>query len=158
MEHEGRVMVFRDSFEPDEFKGCMERLRPDDRELLHVIVKRGGDLTSSRYVIVFLYFQTERAARAAAAELTAAFTPSIHPPDEDVPAWTLKGETHASIVPPNVTAMSDFCAAIAERHGGMYDGWEAKFVQTPDSRRFARGMRWRRFLGRLTFWRHPEGT
>lgn len=88
----------------------------------------GADLTKPREATYFLYFTSEEVAEAGATEArTAGYTSAVrHLLPEDPGRWSLVCERSDVVLdPPAVRAADDLFQAIADRHGGDFDGWEA---------------------------------
>ncbi len=113
--------------------------RDGDRRVIEALEGHGSDLTKAAHTIHFLYFRKASAARAAAEELaTEGYAPVRV--GHAGPAWKrLFGlgsfhciaENRATKTEEAVFATSDWMEALAVRHGGEYDGWEAS-VEPPD--------------------------
>lgn len=109
--------------------------RNGDRQLLAAMKSYGADLTKPAHTVHYLYFKSMESAGAAAAELQAAgyenlrvhrspsknFWQRLFGPRE----YSCIAETHAVPSESGVFATSDLMASMAEKFGGVYDGWEA---------------------------------
>jgi regulator of RNase E activity RraB len=102
-------------------------LRVKDLLVLDGLIKAGADLRESRHALWHLYASAEPAARAIAAEAAeAGYEVTVREPLEGVsPTWSVVCETRVVTTPEVVRAADERFHAIAERHGGTYDGWEA---------------------------------
>jgi Regulator of ribonuclease activity B len=96
-----------------------------DRLALRQLAGRGADLTKPRHVIHFLYFPSERDARAAAEAIGDAWTTRVEPPDETASQWCVKADGNRTIGAEIVGGFRSWFDVIATRHNGEYDGWEA---------------------------------
>lgn len=101
-------------------------LKLGDMLVLQQLIEAGGDPKAPRHVIYYLYFDGETEARAAGDEATAGgFEVDVRAPDASG-QWAVVCERHNYVLEPEVVRdNSDFFDAIAERHQGEYDGWEA---------------------------------
>lgn len=99
-----------------------------DMLVLEQLVKAGADLTEPRHVIHFLYLpDRDRADLAAAVAAERSFEVGVREPIPNHPEqWTVVCERHDVVLrPETVRDTTDFFEALAEAHGGAYDGWEA---------------------------------
>ena len=98
-----------------------------DLLVLEQMAKHGADLTQPRHVVHYLYFDDEVVADTVAAQVDAPFQTGVHEPIPEYPgSWRLICEAHDYTLSPGlVRDNSDYFEALAERHGGTYDGWEA---------------------------------
>ena len=109
--------------------------RDADREVLAAMRSHVADLSKPAHTIHFLYFKTVDAANAAAEELrasgfenlrvdrapTKSFWQRLFGPRE----FSCIAETHAVPDESAVFATTGRLNALATKHGGEYDGWEA---------------------------------
>ena len=103
-------------------------LKYKDLLVLEQLVKAGADVNAPRHVIYYLYFAGQEHAEAAATEAEAAeFSTDVRAPQPDItPDWALVCERHDYVLTLDaVRDNTDLFEAIAARHGGDYDGWEA---------------------------------
>ncbi len=96
-----------------------------DRLALKQLAGRGADLSRSRHVIHFLYFASERDARAAADAIGDVWKTAVEPPGETIVDWCVKADGNRTLGPETVSAFRSWFEDLAARHGGEYDGWEA---------------------------------
>lgn len=92
------------------------------------LLDHGANLDEPRHVLHFSYFPDESSASAAADELSAhAWESEVAEPLPDYPGqWSVKSQGHDVVLNPIVVRdSSDLFEAVAARHGGEYDGWEA---------------------------------
>ena len=101
-------------------------LKLGDMLVLQQLVEAGGDPRAPRHVIYYLYFDGEAAAEAAGQEASdGGFAVDVRSPDASG-QWAVVCERHDYVLDPEtVRDNSDFFDAIANRHAGEYDGWEA---------------------------------
>ena len=109
--------------------------RADDRDVLQHLVGYGSDLSRPHHTIHFLYFKSKAAAETAADELRAAGYENVRV--DRAPTLSLWArlfaykqfsciaETHVVPSEAAVFATTDRMNALAAKHGGNYDGWEA---------------------------------
>lgn len=98
-----------------------------DLMVLDQLAKAGADLSASRHVVYYSYAPTELVAQAMAHEAEAQhFTAVIRePPPEHPDQWSLVCDMHAVASADFVRESDDFFQDLADRHGALYDGWEA---------------------------------
>jgi hypothetical protein len=103
-------------------------LKHKDLLVLHQLMQAGADLKQPRHTVHYLYFTSPDAATAASHEAEArGFEVEVRDPLPDYPGqWSLVCGQHGVVVdPPTVRDHGDLFDALAERHCGEYDGWEA---------------------------------
>lgn len=103
-------------------------LKPKDLALLDLMTERGADLDVPRHVVHYLYFGSRAGADAAAAEAAGTgWSTAVRDPLPDYPGqWCVVCERDdAVLAPAHVRDTTDRFEALAARHGGEYDGWEA---------------------------------
>jgi hypothetical protein len=103
-------------------------LKHKDLLVLHQLMQAGADLKQPRHTVHYLYFASPEAATAASHEAEArGFEVEVRDPLPAYPGqWSLVCGQHGVVVdPPTVRDHGDLFDALAERHGGEYDGWEA---------------------------------
>ena len=95
-----------------------------DLLLMGQLVDRGAALDQPRHVIHFSYFPSRDAAVAAGEELRPhGWLPEVHEHDGQ---WSLVCDRHDAVLEPGfVRETTDLFEAVAARHGGEHDGWEA---------------------------------
>lgn len=109
---------------------------PDgDRAVLAAMAAAGANMSKPAHTVHYLYFPSLAAADAAAAELRAAGydpvntskapQPSLLKRLFGKPQFSCIAETRAVPYEPTVLTTSRQMDAVADRHGGKYDGWEA---------------------------------
>lgn len=90
------------------------------------LVANGADLAEPRHVLHFLYFPDDRAEHAAADATGNGWEVTVAPPDGDVPTWSVVCERMDVVLEPDgVRDTRLWFEALADEHGGTYDGWEA---------------------------------
>jgi regulator of RNase E activity RraB len=109
--------------------------REGDREVLAAMASHGADLDKPAHTIHYLYFKSLEGAEAAAQELTAAGYENLRvhrAPSTSIwqrlvgpKEFSCIAETRAIPSEAAVFATTDRMNAIAAKHGGTYDGWEA---------------------------------
>ena len=99
-------------------------LRYKDVLLLGELSAAGARLSEPRHVIYHLVFPSaEAAALARPAAEAAGFTVQL---DESGEQWVLTAERHGTVLNPDfVRSSDDLFQALADAHGGEFDGWEA---------------------------------
>ena len=103
-------------------------LKYKDLLVLEQLVKAGADVTEPRHVLHYLYLPDQGSADRAAGEAAArGFEVTVREPLPQYPdQWTLVCERHDVVVDPEtVRDSTDYFEALAQSHGGEYDGWEA---------------------------------
>ena len=112
--------------------------RGGDRKVLAALTEYGSDLARPHHTIHYLYFKSLPAAQAAAEELDKAGYQNLDVHVAPTTLWkrlfgakeyACVAETHAVPSEQNVFATTDWMNALASRHGGEYDGWEAGIVK-----------------------------
>ena len=98
-----------------------------DLMVLDQLRKNGADLSASRHVVYYSYAPTELVAQAMAREAEEQhFTVVIREPLPEFPdQWSLVCEMYAVTSPDFVRESDDFFQSLADRHGALFDGWEA---------------------------------
>ncbi len=107
------------------YGGAPKTPQEADRLALRQLAGRGADLTKPRHVIHFLYFASERDARGAADAIGDAWSTRVDPPTETIDQWCVKADGNRTVGPDTVAAFRSWFDALAARHNGEYDGWEA---------------------------------
>lgn len=112
--------------------GFLDRIRKvgapqsADDLLLSQLAALGADLSQPRHVLHYLYFGDEASATAAERQVASAgYETTLNPPDESIPQWSLRAETHGVVNGSTIEAIRTLFETVAEEHGGEYDGWEA---------------------------------
>ena len=103
-------------------------LKYKDLAVLDQLLKAGADLQQPRHALYYLYFASREAADAAADEAQVqSFRAAVGEPLPDFPGqWPLTCEQQGvALDVATVRGNDDFFEALAARHGGEYDGWEA---------------------------------
>ena len=102
-------------------------LRNGDLLVMGQLIEAGADLTQPHHALYYVYVPDEHAAVGAAAQARdLGFTVDLRSPDETIAQWAVVCEHPALVLDPDtVRANSDHFEAIADAHGGEYDGWEA---------------------------------
>jgi hypothetical protein len=94
-----------------------------DQEILRQLVELGAQLVHPRSVRAYLYFRSEDAALRAARELSeGGWTAEV---GAESGTWLVRPERVMVVSPESVMAVRIELTAVATRHGGDYDGWEA---------------------------------
>jgi hypothetical protein len=103
-------------------------LKYKDLAVMGQLMKLGADLDQPRHVVHYSYFANRDAAEAAASDARAGdFETEVREPLPDYPhRWCLVAERHDVVLDAaRVRESGNFFDALAARHGGEYDGWEA---------------------------------
>ena len=103
-------------------------VRLKDLLILAQLLEAGAQLTEPRHVLHYVYVPGAAAAAAAADEAFAyGFLANVREPSPGAPAqWLVLCERHDAVLDLDfVRDCGDWFEALAERHGGEYDGWEA---------------------------------
>ena len=103
-------------------------LKYKDLLVLEQLVKAGADVTQPRHVLHYLYLPDRDGAEGAAREAEArGFEVTVREAPPQFPdQWTLVCENHDVVLElETVRDTTDYFEALAESHGGDYDGWEA---------------------------------
>jgi hypothetical protein len=103
-------------------------LKYKDLAVLGSLMDAGADLTQHRHVVFYLYFTDQASAdRAGDVASGQGYTSDVRTPLPEYPGdWTLVCERHDTVTSPDfVRDADDFFQALADTHGGDYDGWEA---------------------------------
>jgi hypothetical protein len=101
-------------------------------QVLAAMRREGVDLTKPTSVAFFLYFPEEADARRAAGELppSGSSTPvAVERPEGPTMEWRVRFTAVMVPTEANLDAMAARLAPVANRHGGVYDGWEADAVR-----------------------------
>ncbi|MFN8654195.1 MAG: ribonuclease E inhibitor RraB [Gemmatimonadales bacterium] len=94
-----------------------------DAEIFRALERSGADLTRPHLIEFFLYFEDEVQALSAAATLNAeGYRTSVTREPEDG-HWRCLATREVVPEPARLKAMGERLTAIAEAHGGGYDGW-----------------------------------
>lgn len=112
-------------FDRIRFQGAPRTPQEADALALRQLAGRGADLSKPRHMIHFLYFPSERDARAAADTIGDAWKTDIEPPDDSLDEWCVKADGNRTVGPETVAAFRSWFEEIAVKHRGAYDGWEA---------------------------------
>lgn len=102
-------------------------LRYKDLAVLGQLVQAGADLSQPRHVVYYLYFAGEDVARSVLAEIQVkGFDAEMRQPLEGFARqWAVVCQRHAIVTPDYVRETDDLFQAVADRHKGQFDGWEA---------------------------------
>jgi hypothetical protein len=103
-------------------------LKYKDLAALGSLRDAGADLSQPRHVVFYLYFPDRPSAdRAGGVASGQGYTPDVREPLPQFPGqWALVCDRHDAVTSPDfVRAADDFFQALADTHGGEYDGWEA---------------------------------
>lgn len=103
----------------------------DDFQLIHVLEEQGDTLEQERPVDHALYFATEEATELASkAAVLEGYqeTDRDEDGDGDLPFLLQVTKRHA-VTPEAVAEARAFLTALAEEHGGTYDGWQTPVVK-----------------------------
>jgi hypothetical protein len=103
-------------------------LKHKDLAVLGSLVDAGADLTQPRHVVFYVYLSDQASAqRAAEAPRGQGYTAEVRDPLPDHPEqWGLVCDRHDVVTSPDfIREADDFFQALADAHGGDYDGWEA---------------------------------
>jgi len=97
-----------------------------DAGMLAQLADAGADLSQARRIAHFLYVPDEASATAVVADLDDTFTAVVWTPTDTQPEWTVVAEVRdAAVTAESIAADDTAFSALAETHGGRYDGWEA---------------------------------
>jgi hypothetical protein len=112
--------------------GARDPSAPDRRDVatLNALIEHGADLGKPRHVLHHSYYPSREAAEAAAADAAAAGWDSRVeeplPEHHAASGWPMVAErASATLDGAFVRESRDLFEAMAARHGGTYDGWEA---------------------------------
>ena len=103
-------------------------LKYKDIALLGQMMKQGADLNLPRHALYYLYFGSREAAEAGAPEARAVgYSCEVRDPLPEYPGqWLLLCERHDAVLDiAGVRQADDLFQGIADRHQGVFDGWEA---------------------------------
>jgi hypothetical protein len=102
-------------------------LKYKDLAVMAQLAKHGANLDEPRHVVHYAYFASKDAAAAAADELAPhGWVSDVRPAPDTSTQWSLVCERHDAVLHPDfVRESTDLLEAVAGRHGGTYDGWEA---------------------------------
>jgi regulator of RNase E activity RraB len=115
------------TIDPDE-RAPQTGVKFKDLLILGQLIEAGAQLTEPRHVLHYLYFPSDAVAATAAAEArTYGFEVTVKEPLPEYPGqWLVLCERHDAVLDPDfVRTTGDLFDALAERHLGEYDGWEA---------------------------------
>jgi Regulator of ribonuclease activity B len=97
-----------------------------DAQTLAALRDAGSDLSKPAHVLVYLYFEDEGEARAAATQMgELGYEVRVTEPSHGVEQWAVVGETQLAPTPEAVAELRAALDGIAKRHRGEFDGWEA---------------------------------
>jgi hypothetical protein len=99
-----------------------------DLQVLGQLMEQGADLAKPRHALYYLYFTSKDTAEAGAEEgRSAGYTCEVRDPLAEYPGqWLLLCERSDVVLDPNgVIAADNLFQDIADRLGGVFDGWEA---------------------------------
>jgi hypothetical protein len=117
----------RNTVDPEE-RSPQTGLKYKDLMLLGHMGDQGADLDEPRHVLHYSYFPAEATAAVARDEMArAGWSASVDEPLPDFPGqWSVKAERADAVLTLDfVRESTDFFEALAARHSGEYDGWEA---------------------------------
>src|SRR5687768_11058519 len=117
----------RDAVDPEE-RSPQLGLKYKDLQLLGLMMEDGADLDQPRQVLHYSYFPAEATAAVARDEMAqAGWSASVDEPLPGFPGqWSVKAERADAVLTLDfVLESTDFFEALAARHSGEYDGWEA---------------------------------
>src|SRR5262245_50527400 len=92
------------------------------------LLQAGAQITEPRHVLHYVYVPSEAVAMTAADEVRSyGFEATVKEPLPDYPGqWLVLCERHDAVLDLDfVRSCGDWFDALAVRHGGEYDGWEA---------------------------------
>jgi hypothetical protein len=127
------VGLFKRRPKADELVDLNERspqlgLRYKDLAVLGSLRDAGADLTQPRHVVFYLYYPDQAsAARAGNVASGQGYNSDVRTPLPQFPGqWALVCDRHDTVTSPDFIRDADnFFQALADTHGGDYDGWEA---------------------------------
>jgi len=106
-----------------------EGLEEDARKALELLARHGADLTQPLEVQHYLHFPDEAAAEAGQrdAEHLDVLGQVLRPKEgkKYVLPWTVVLQHEMVVSVESLLSWREHLVAVAERHGGEYDGWEA---------------------------------
>lgn len=105
-----------------------ERPAAPDAQVLAQLAKAGSDLSKPHDIEFFLYFPTEAAAKAAAAEIEGAGFHAVIDRAANRQAWLLQLTRSMRPVEAELVRLRGEFEALAAKHAGMYDGWGSPVV------------------------------
>lgn len=103
-------------------------LKYKDLFVLGSLRDAGADLSEPRHVVFYLYFPDQAsAARAGEVASGQGYSPDVREPLTEYPdQWALVCDRHDTVTSPDFVRDADnFFQALADTHGGEFDGWEA---------------------------------
>ena len=99
----------------------------EDAGAIEQLRKAGADLTRPQLTRYYLYFPDERSARSVATELAGtAYVMERLAPAARGPDWLLLVKRPTLLSVSEISKASRELTALARKHGGAYDGWEAE--------------------------------
>jgi hypothetical protein len=99
-----------------------------DLAVLGSLMDAGADLRQARHAVFYLYYPDQASAsRAGDVAEGQGYTSDVREPLAQYPGqWALVCDRQDTVTSPDfVRAADDFFQALADTHGGEYDGWEA---------------------------------
>ncbi len=93
-----------------------------DKAVIDRLIELGADLSEPRDVEHFLVFNEEQAAQAAAAEL-GDYDTSVVSRDDEAEPWGVAAVKRLVVSMESIADERQRLSAVAQRHGGEYDGW-----------------------------------
>ncbi len=112
------------------FGGGRKRVDPyqlygDDQAQLEALEADGADIAQPRESEFFIAFTSEPKVRAAVDELRALrLSHELVEPSHDISEWMLFVRAYRTpLVPDFLRETVDLCERVAEKHGGVFEGW-----------------------------------
>ncbi|NMG35841.1 hypothetical protein GRF61_15445 [Azoarcus sp. TTM-91] len=99
-----------------------------DGLVIQQLQQAGSDLSQPHSIEFFLYFPSEKAAKAAARELKGFASKEVSPADEG-PEWLLLLSRQMKPIEKDLVSLRATFESLAARHGGEYDGWGSPVVR-----------------------------
>jgi hypothetical protein len=97
----------------------------DEARAIEVVREAGGDPGRPRPIDYFLYFPAREQAEGAARDLREeGFDASVERAADSANEWLVLA-TKTGVLTRDLTSTQDHLRALADRHGGEYDGWDA---------------------------------
>ena len=96
-----------------------------DMSVIEQLRENGADLSKARHVKAYLFFRTKRDADGATADLASQGFQGSLGSNEAADSWLATVELEMVVSSQSIAELSARLHAIADRHDGDYDGWEA---------------------------------
>lgn len=96
-----------------------------DLSVIDQLRDHGADLSKARHVKAYIYFRTKPDAERAAADLASEGFRGSLGSNEAEDSWLATVELEIVVSAESIADLSTCLQAVADRHHGDYDGWEA---------------------------------